>query len=270
MEKTEVILINPSVGIDVTDFSNKFLYKCPKCDRCFPNIGPLKCHYGKAHRQSEPFVCIIDSSLVCEICNKSFVQRCDLNAHYRKVHLKKNQKTDPEMLYKCDVCEQAFAWKSALENHYHVHGNKESFMCDVCKKSFFELNNLETHYLTHTNVKPICKICFNQSNNPSKQYGGKIILMRMQVIMRVLTLVNASRINRTVGPCLVGYCLDGQRVVCSGFVSAEKSTILKTVRIPSTIVLLNLSTTLFSCGENTKILVAFISNSPKKESNPLL
>ncbi|GFY58685.1 zinc finger protein 227 [Trichonephila inaurata madagascariensis] len=153
----------------MADLPNRVCYKCPKCERNFPNIGPLKCHFGKAHRESEPFAYIIDSSLVCEMCNKIFTQRCDLNVHRRRVHLKKIQ-TNAEIAYKCEVCEQTFAWKSALENHYHVHKNKESFTCDVCKKSFFELNDLEKHYLTHTNESlSESEICLNSSDNHKEQ-----------------------------------------------------------------------------------------------------
>lgn len=124
-------------------------YKCPLCERGFQNVGPLKCHYGKAHRNSRPFLFLFDSSLVCKICSKSFDQKAEFDLH-AKSHLKKNETVPLVHSHQCHLCQMCFPWKSALENHYHSHNDQTIYTCVICKSNFLDLEKLNEHYLKHS------------------------------------------------------------------------------------------------------------------------
>lgn len=153
-------------------------YKCPQCERGFQNVGPLKCHYGKAHRNSTPLLLLFDSSLVCKICNKSFDQKAEFDLH-TKSHLKKNETEPLVHSHQCHLCQMSFPWKAALENHYHSHNDLQTlYTCVLCKSYFLDLEKLNEHYVKHL-IDQKDNPCINCYDKPicachEKEFSGGI------------------------------------------------------------------------------------------------
>ncbi|GBN10929.1 Zinc finger protein 33A [Araneus ventricosus] len=88
----------------------------------------------------------------CNVCKKSFRQKCDLQRH-ALTHT-------GEKPFKCDVCGNSFRQKSALQRHALTHTGETPFKCDVCGNSFRQKSDLQRHALTHTGEKPFkCDVC---------------------------------------------------------------------------------------------------------------
>lgn len=64
-----------------------------------------------------------------------------------------------DVVYKCEVCEQAFVNKDVLYGHCLAHvrkkqkdtsNDKEQFTCDICSKHFKTKAGVRSHMLLHT------------------------------------------------------------------------------------------------------------------------
>ena len=65
-----------------------------------------------------------------------------------------------EKFFKCQICEKKFSNKGNLNQHMNIHNKSKSFKCDVCFKVFNQKSNLAQHYKTHTGEKPFaCQVC---------------------------------------------------------------------------------------------------------------
>ncbi|KAL7990978.1 hypothetical protein Chor_014408, partial [Crotalus horridus] len=120
----------------------------------------------------------------CELCDKGFVQKCQLVFHSRMHH-------GEEKPYKCDACNLQFATSSNLKIHargdltglmelfkmepegmilqgkhgfmclWHSLGEKP-YICGICGKSFISSGELNKHFRSHTGERPfICELCGN-------------------------------------------------------------------------------------------------------------
>ena len=70
--------------------------------------------------------------LTCDICEKTFEKRRNLNLHIRKIH----RHNSSLIIYACDICEKTFTKLSSLKTHMiEQHQMKEKkFECSVCKQ----------------------------------------------------------------------------------------------------------------------------------------
>ena len=81
-------------------------------------------HHIKYHRRGKIFK--------CEICDKAFRDKWNLNNH-RTTH-------SDDHPFKCDICDKALKNYSALRSHQRrVHPDKKSFQCEVCDKALVDL-----------------------------------------------------------------------------------------------------------------------------------
>ncbi|KDE04793.1 hypothetical protein MVLG_04757 [Microbotryum lychnidis-dioicae p1A1 Lamole] len=62
----------------------------------------------------------------------------------------------PDKLFECDDCGKAFARKSDLLRHSHIHSNIRPFVCSFpgCEKDFIQRSALTVHFRVHTGERP--------------------------------------------------------------------------------------------------------------------
>ncbi|XP_066561818.1 GDNF-inducible zinc finger protein 1 isoform X2 [Amia ocellicauda] len=99
----------------------------------------------------------------CNTCNQTFANRCNLKIHERHVH-------SDERLFPCDVCNKAFKRKKDVKRHSRqVHeGGGERHFCQQCGKALSSKTALILHERTHTGDRPYecpeCKAKFSQTS----------------------------------------------------------------------------------------------------------
>ena len=95
---------------------------------------------------------LTEKQFSCQICHKSYSNKCSLGYHM-KTH--KESKA-----LKCDVCLKVFSCKSKLKIHYRTHTREKPFACQICNKKFAVKHALTRHQATHSDDKPFkCSIC---------------------------------------------------------------------------------------------------------------
>lgn len=117
-----------------------------KCYLCRKKIRKpyLKIHL-KMHRD--------EKTEICEVCNKTFVNKSVLARHMR-IH------TGDVMSYKCPICNKVCTSLNNMNTHLTVHSDERPFQCSSCSRSFKSEGNLRKHSLIHTEEKRyICTAC---------------------------------------------------------------------------------------------------------------
>ena len=65
-----------------------------------------------------------------------------------------------ENAYKCNQCDEAFSYKSALKTHKRKHILVKPYQCPKCEAGFYNNSSFMRHIMTHTGEKPFqCSQC---------------------------------------------------------------------------------------------------------------
>ncbi|XP_019722301.1 uncharacterized protein LOC109513973 isoform X2 [Hippocampus comes] len=135
---------------------NGRLHVCQQCGKGFVYGFGLAKHVQMVHGKIKPFV--------CQVCNKSFFTKRDVETHIR-VHT-------GERPFPCHLCEKKFTRSVELNAHLRWHRGEKRHWCPYCGKGFFDQNNLKRHKYIHTGEKPhSCPHCpkhFTQSGHLKK------------------------------------------------------------------------------------------------------
>ena len=88
----------------------------------------------------------------CNMCDKIFKYKSCLLVHMR-CH-------SDERPHKCDVCDKAYKSPSVLKLHAMRHTGEEPYTCDKCEITFAKPDELREHKRKHTGEKPYqCRVC---------------------------------------------------------------------------------------------------------------
>lgn len=139
-------------------------HQCEYCQRRFAERAKLRMHL-RTHTKEKPYACHYEGcgkffslkSVLhahqllhtgerphsCEVCCRSFTQRCNLIAH-RRIHT-------GERPFKCKICHCTFRNSSNLKDHERLHSDEKPFKCHICSKVFKRSDYLNKHLLIHSN-----------------------------------------------------------------------------------------------------------------------
>ncbi|XP_037102850.1 uncharacterized protein LOC119120237 isoform X2 [Syngnathus acus] len=135
---------------------NGRLHICQQCGKGFVYGFGLNKHLQMVHGKHKPFV--------CQLCNKAFFTKRDVEIHIR-THT-------GEKPFHCHLCEKRFVRSVELNAHLRWHSGEKRHWCPYCGKGFFDQNNLKRHKYIHTGEKPhSCPYCpkhFTQSGHLKK------------------------------------------------------------------------------------------------------
>ncbi|XP_041968476.1 zinc finger protein draculin-like isoform X5 [Aricia agestis] len=106
-------------------------YKCGHCEERFKGGRQKHEHMLKVHGIRGPKV-------NCQVCDKSFETKHAWRLHTTRVHLQ----LKPHL---CDLCNKGFYAKTELESHMVKHTESRDFTCDVCFKAYGRLKTLTCH-----------------------------------------------------------------------------------------------------------------------------
>ncbi|XP_020497343.2 uncharacterized protein [Labrus bergylta] len=179
-----VLSSNAALESHVSLHAGRRPFSCTLCGKRFPDSKGLKRH-GRVHRNGRIHICkqcgkgfvysfgltkhlqIVHGRIkpfVCQVCNKGFFSKRDVEAHIR-IHT-------GEKPFHCNLCEKKFARRTELNMHLRWHNGEKRHWCPYCGKGFLDLNNLKRHKYTHTGEKPhSCPHCpknFSQSGHLKK------------------------------------------------------------------------------------------------------
>ncbi|OWR45326.1 zinc finger protein 221 [Danaus plexippus plexippus] len=133
-----------------TDNVEKFL--CNVCNKLIPE------NYRTIHQNSHKS----SNKMNCDICNKKFLSKENLEMHMGVHNLDKITigKQDKALPYECLYCNRKFGRPHEKVKHERIHTGEKPHSCDICGKSFRVSYCLTLHMRTHTGARPYaCPHC---------------------------------------------------------------------------------------------------------------
>ncbi|KAL4231684.1 Zinc finger protein 34 [Mactra antiquata] len=119
-----------------------------KIDENNTNYKVRLCYYNDRSKRIDEY------PLKCDVCDKRYKRRKDLNSH-KKVHI-----PNEERKFHCTECGKGFNSKNACSKHERIHSDVKPYKCTKCDKSFRQLGHLQVHLRVHADYRPFqCAIC---------------------------------------------------------------------------------------------------------------
>jgi KRAB domain-containing zinc finger protein len=117
-----------------------------KCLYCMKNFGTLSTL--KHHIRSRHLSCNSLDNFSCYFCERTFIDKSDIEAHIIGAHLKEYENYPFLFAFYnnlvCKICHQLFESGSSLKTHSEqTHSNAS--ICNVCCKQFVNLLNFKIH-----------------------------------------------------------------------------------------------------------------------------
>ena len=106
-----------------------------------------------------------NNNSMCNICNRTFVRKCDFVRHMRMMHTER---------FDCSECILTFTSREKLYEHLDSHRNAEikEYSCNMCVEKFTERPRYDDHVLLHAENKlftcNLCKHSFGRSIDLTK------------------------------------------------------------------------------------------------------
>ncbi|XP_077283337.1 uncharacterized protein LOC143909293 [Arctopsyche grandis] len=119
-------------------------FKCDVCDKWF-----FYKHQLNAHQRSHVGM----KKFSCDMCGRKCESASKVRKHIRAVHLK--IKT-----HQCSACGKLLTDQQSYKDHMKIHSDYCPYICDYCSRGFKHRNSIIGHIRTHTGEKPYkCEIC---------------------------------------------------------------------------------------------------------------
>ncbi|XP_067003826.2 zinc finger protein 595 isoform X2 [Anabrus simplex] len=159
----------------------QYLFKCDMCSKSFQDKQTLKEHFA-SHMTVKPFQ--------CQICGKYLNRLSRLKKHLLSHEV---EKVEPQKLYCCSNCSQAFPTEEKAIAHVRGdndgcldNGNSvgfvvnmycEVFRCEYCERCYSSHESLNEHRNQHTEPRlfscSVCKIEFSSYSRLQTHKVGK-------------------------------------------------------------------------------------------------
>ena len=111
--------------------------KCPKCNVTFSRTASMTRHLNTKHRETPP-------KYTCDICDKEFPAKSNLDRHRSLVHGGQKE-------YKGNECPAEYGQKRDLEKHIEKGNHFREYECKFCKQTLvFKSYEQEQRHLIHT------------------------------------------------------------------------------------------------------------------------
>uniref|UniRef100_A0A336MGJ8 CSON001139 protein n=1 Tax=Culicoides sonorensis TaxID=179676 RepID=A0A336MGJ8_CULSO len=137
--------------------SHSVIYNCSICARHFLNAGDLADHEKTHENEHRPHE--------CQICNRRYSNKNQLNVHILRVH-RKNEAN----LHECEMCSKTFLAAWELRVHERSHSNEKIAKCPMCERSYKSTNDIKKHMaVNHTSSHYKCP-----GNGCDKQFKTKL------------------------------------------------------------------------------------------------
>ena len=78
------------------------------------------------------------------MCGKQFASQSSYTTHLRIVH-------EGNYKYKCQLCERGFVTRGDLDGHLNKHRGIKPYACNLCASAFTHKKNLIAHMRRHIN-----------------------------------------------------------------------------------------------------------------------
>lgn len=146
-------------------FEKDKVYSCSLCNaECTGRVGYMT-HYQRSHHSFPPEM--NRDSVQCDLCGKVVLTK-NLKLHIKVIHEKtwkvKKRPSKHKML-QCPHCDKSFMNRANLNGHkLRVHENRLAFECEECSKKFPTLTALKNHK-GQTHAKVQCDLCEAQLYN---------------------------------------------------------------------------------------------------------
>ncbi|CAH1797434.1 unnamed protein product, partial [Owenia fusiformis] len=132
--------------------------KCLICSKEFKDYKYLMSHRYYAH----PVQRKKRSSVLCNVCGKTYMTRGGYRTHYDLAHA--------EQKFKCDFCPKTFGSEVTKKRHL-ADTHIKNMVCHTCGKLFTTRKRLKSHQTSHSSEKKFkCYICGNKFKYESAVY----------------------------------------------------------------------------------------------------
>ena len=111
--------------------------KCDICEKNFAHRSNLNRHM-KLHERG--------TAHKCEVCHISYARQADLKRHMLR-------HDDNQASFACTVCDKVYQQKYLLSRHMVVHTKEGRFQCSICDQTFSQKSALKNHAKVHAKIK---------------------------------------------------------------------------------------------------------------------